>query len=122
MLTERGLAATHCSTGTAEAGPTATEGLEVRPVALLLDDGPELSGLIAEVDAILCDAAASLLRPPASRKVAGCALVLPRSPGRSWAVSVQPWRAPAPEVRAVQRSPPQATLCERWRHYLEEGR
>jgi len=103
---------THCSTETATAPRTGTEGFAVRPAALSVDDGPELSGLIAEVDAILCDAAASLLRPPASRRVAGCALVLPGSPGRSWTVSLQPWPAPAPEVRAVQRSPPRATSAK----------
>jgi hypothetical protein len=100
---------THCSTGAAVAPRAVTEGFTVRPDALLLDDGPELSGLIAEVDAILCEAAASLLRPPPSRRLAACALVVPRSPGRSWAVSLQPWRAPTPEVRAVQRGPPRAT-------------
>lgn len=72
-------------------------------------EGPALAGLIAEVEAILCDAAARLRRPPPSRQLIGCALAAPRSPGGPWAVSLQPWSTPPPDVRAVQRSPPRAT-------------
>lgn len=109
MLTESGLAMTHCSTGAAVAPRTVTEDFALRAAALLLDESPELTGLFAEVDAILRDAAAALLRPPPSRRVAGCALVAPRSPGPTWAVTPQPWSAPTPDVHAVQRSPPRAT-------------
>jgi hypothetical protein len=103
MLAERVLVMTHRSTGAPLAQGGVTEGS-----AAVLDEGSELSLLIAEVDAILADAAATLLRPPPSQLVIGCALAVPGSPGRSRAISVQPWSAPAPDVRAVQRGPPRA--------------
>src|SRR5690242_13846017 len=103
MLAERGLVMTHCSAGAPLAHGGVTEGL-----AVLLDEGSELSLLIAEVDTILCDAAATLLRSPPPPPVTGCALAGPPSPVRSRAMSVRPWSAPAPDVRAVQRGPPRA--------------
>ncbi|OBH53559.1 hypothetical protein [Mycobacterium sp. E2479] len=101
MLTERLLVMTHNGTG-AGAVP---DGSMVQAAALV-DEGSALSVLIAEVDAILCDAAASLLCPPPSPPVAGCALAGPRTSGRFRVISGRPWTAPAPDVRAVQRSPP----------------
>lgn len=122
MLTERKSVTTYGSTGVAATPCTVAEGFAVRPTALLVDEGLGLCELIAEVDAILCDAAASLLRPPPSRQVAGCALAAPRSPGRSWAVTPQPWSAPTPDVRAVQRSPPRATYAKHGDTTDKEGR
>jgi hypothetical protein len=111
MLAERGLVMMPCSAGAPVADGGVTEGS-----AVLVDDGPELSLLIAEVDTILCDAAATLLRPPPSPPVTARALAGPRSPGRSGAISGQPWSAPAPDVHAVQRGPPRARTRKKWRH------
>lgn len=107
MLTERKSVTTYRSTGAAATPCTVAEGFAVPPATLLLDEDPELCELIAEVDAILRDAVARLLRRPPSRQVTGCcAAAAPRSPSRSWAVMLHRWSAPAPDVRAVQRSPP----------------
>src|SRR5271166_2661003 len=68
--------------------------------------------LLAEVDAILCAAAARLIphcRPPAP-PVTGWALRGPRSAGRFWVTSATRWDAPHYPVRAVQRSPPSTVL------------
>ena len=121
MLTERGFAMPRCGMGAAAALRTASEGLAVPPSAVLPDEDPGLCLLIAEVDAILCDAAATLLRP-ASPPVAGCALVGPPSVGRDGTVIVQRWSAPAPDVRAVQRSPPRAAFAKNGATTLERGR
>ncbi len=121
MRTERGLVMMQCGRGAAAAPGTVSDG-SVSQAAVLLDEGPELSVLIAEVDAILCDAAATLLRPPPSPQLSGCALVAPPSSGRSYAVSVQAWSAPAPDVRAVQRSPPRATFAKNGDTAFKEGR
>jgi len=96
MLTERGLVLAHRSTGTASVPATVTEASSDQQTALVLDDVPEVSVLIAEVDAILCAAAVTLLRRPPAPPVAGCALIGPRSPGRSPEICAQPWNAPAP--------------------------
>lgn len=71
---------------------------------------PDEIALFAEVDAILCEAEqlSSSRRTPAP-PVTGCALSRPRSAGRSWMQDDNRWHAPLHPVRAVQRSPPQAT-------------
>src|SRR5438309_11629697 len=71
---------------------------------------PEEIALFAEVDAILCEAEqlSSIRRRPAP-PVTGCALRGPRSAGRSWMQEDNRWHAPLHPVRAVQRSPPEAT-------------
>ncbi|WP_155764499.1 hypothetical protein [Mycobacterium intracellulare] len=121
MLTERELVTTHCGTGTAAPG-TDTEGSPDRQTGLLLADDPEVATLIAEVDAILCAASVTLLRRPPAPPVVGCALLGPRSPGRSWEVRAQPWRAPASNVRAVQRSPPRRPSAKPGDTRMEKGR
>jgi hypothetical protein len=66
---------------------------------------PDTAALIAEVDAILCAALTPARRPPAP-PATGCALVEPRSAGRSSGALVRPRRGPVQPVRAVQRGPP----------------
>jgi hypothetical protein len=69
---------------------------------------PEVLALFAEVDAILCEAdeRVNLLRRRPAPPVTGCALIGPRSAGRTWSESVTGWGTPPRLVRAVQRSPP----------------
>ncbi|MEE3751975.1 hypothetical protein [Mycobacterium intracellulare] len=121
MLTERGLVMTHRGTGTAAPG-TVIEAAPGQQTGLLLGDDAEVSVLMAEVDAILCAASVTLLRRPPAPPVAGCALLGPRSPGRSWEVCAPPWRAPAPNVRAVQRSPPRRPSANPDDTTMEKGR
>ncbi|OBB98655.1 hypothetical protein [Mycobacterium sp. 852002-40037_SCH5390672] len=102
---------THGSTGAPPAPCVVTERPADKQEALPLDADQELFVLIAEVDAILCDAAATLLRRPPAPPVTGCALLGPRSPGRSWKLPAQHWNAPAPDVRAVQRGPPRTNIA-----------
>lgn len=66
---------------------------------------PDIATLFAEVDAILCAALAPARWPPAP-PATGCALVGPRSAGRSCGALVRPRRGPVQPVRAVQRGPP----------------
>jgi hypothetical protein len=73
--------------------------------ALHLLDDPEVAALIAEVDAILCAALTPVRCSPAP-PVTGCALLGPRSAGRSCGALVPAWEGPAHRVRAVQRGPP----------------
>lgn len=96
----------HCSTGAAAAHSAGTGAAPEQQLALLPDVDPETLVLIAEVDAILCAAEATLLRRPPAPPVTGCARLGPRLPGRSWLVDAQPWSAPPRTVRAVQRGPP----------------
>lgn len=75
----------------------------LEPEILYLD--PDIAALFAEVDALLCAALAFTCRPSAPA-VAGCALVRPRSAGRSCGAAVRPRGAPLQPVRAMQRGPP----------------
>ncbi|MCP9273597.1 hypothetical protein NM203_15515 [Mycolicibacterium sp. CAU 1645] len=74
---------------------------------LLPDDDPSVTVLFAEVDAILCAAAAacSPRRPPAP-PAAGCVLRGPRPAGRTSMRTRRRWTSPVGDVLAVQRSPP----------------
>ncbi len=65
----------------------------------------DVAALFAEVDAILCAASDPARYPPAP-PATGCALMRPRSAGRSWSALVGPWAGPVHPVWAVQRSPP----------------
>lgn len=103
MLTEGGLVMTRCSTVASPAPGTA---IQDQQAPLLLDD-PPVATLIAEVDAILCAAAEALLRRPPAPPVVGCALLGPRSPGRSWQIPARPRTGPVRDVFAVERGPPQ---------------
>lgn len=79
---------------------------------------PTVIALFADVDAILCAAAARLVRrrrPPAP-PVTGCARPEPWSAGRSWQGSAAWWRVPAHPVRAVQRSPRPSEQTDVLRH------
>src|ERR1700742_2556183 len=73
-----------------------------------LDLHPAVAALFAEVDAILCAALDPAPCPPAP-PATGCALMRPRSAGRSWGALVGPWAGPVHPVWAVQRSPPTLT-------------
>jgi hypothetical protein len=66
---------------------------------------PDVVDLIAEMDAILCEAVRHHGRPLAPLAT-GCALLGPQWAGRSHGGRVRPRRAPVRPVRAVQRSPP----------------
>lgn len=74
--------------------------------ALLLDDDPSVIVLFAEVDAILCAAAACSPRRPPAPPAAGCAPRGPRPAGRTSTPRQRRWASPAGDVLAVQRSPP----------------
>jgi hypothetical protein len=89
--------------GTAAAPTTSDTIGTVEPEILHLD--PDTAALIAEVDAILCAALTPARRPPAP-PATGCALVGPRSCGRSCGALVRPRRGPVHPVWAVQRGPP----------------
>lgn len=115
MLTEGGLVMTRCSTVASPAPGTA---IQDQQAPLLLDDLP-VATLIAEVDAILCAAAEALLRRPPAPPVVRCALLGPRSPGRSWQIPARPRTGPVRDVFAVGaalRSPsPMGPLTQRSR-------
>jgi hypothetical protein len=66
---------------------------------------PDVAALIAEVDAILCAALTPARQPPAP-PATGCAVIEPRSAGRSCDGLVRPRSGPVQAVRAVQRGPP----------------
>ena len=86
------------------AAPTTSDTIgTVKPEILHLD--PDTAALIAEVDAILSAALTPARRPPAP-PATGCALVGPRSAGRSCGALVRPRRGPVHHVWAVQRGPP----------------
>jgi hypothetical protein len=86
------------------AEPTTSDAVgAVEPEILHLD--PDIAALIAEVDAILSATRTPARRPPAP-PATGCALVGPRSAGRSFGAPVRPRRGPVHPVWAVQRGPP----------------
>jgi hypothetical protein len=86
------------------AEPTTSDAIgAVEPEILHLD--PDIAALIAEVDAILSSTRTPARRPPAP-PATGCALVGPRSAGRSFDARVRPRRGPVHPVWAVQRGPP----------------
>lgn len=94
-----------CSAVAAPASIGTTEPAQLA-MPLVVDDPSVVMELIAEVDAILCEAVAPRRRRPAPPAV-GCALCEPRRAGRSWG-EVLPGRRQdqVHRVDAVQRSPP----------------
>jgi hypothetical protein len=71
----------------------------------------EVIALFAEIDAILCAAAARMIPPrrPPAPPATGCAPCGPRSAGRPWRGSAARWGVPVRPVRALPRSPPPIT-------------
>ena len=87
--------------------PSAGESVQLLVAPVVTNDPSPDIALFAEVDAILCEAASALRRPPAPPAV-GCALREPRCAGRSWNMHMpRPRNAPADRVDPMQRSPPQ---------------
>jgi|GEM_PF-4175145 hypothetical protein len=83
---------------------------------------PDVTALIAEVDAILSAALTAHRRPPAPPPVTGRALLRSRSARRSCGVLIRPWQRPAHTVRAVQRSPPDHPHSRDHGHRQVKGR
>ena len=75
------------------------------PESEILYLDPDVTALIAEVDAILCAALTPTRQPPAP-PATGCAVIEPRLAGRSSGALVRPRSGPVQPVRAVQRGPP----------------
>ena len=69
---------------------------------------PEVIGLFAEVDAILCAAAERMVPrlPPPAPPATECAAPMPRWDGRAPHPAERVWRRPACRVWVNQRSPP----------------
>ncbi|WP_142239368.1 hypothetical protein [Mycobacterium sp. ST-F2] len=87
--------------------PSAGESVQLLVAPVVTNDPSPDIALFAEVDAILCEAAATLRRRPAPPAI-GCALDEPRCAGRPWhSHTPRPRNAPATRVYPMQRSPPQ---------------
>jgi hypothetical protein len=86
--------------------PSTSESVQLLVAPVVTNDPSPVLALFAEVDAILCEAAAGLRRRPAPPAI-GCALDEPRCAGRSWHLHTpRPRNAPAERVDPMQRSPP----------------
>lgn len=102
----------------APALPSTGEPVQLLVESVVADDPSLVVELFAEVDAILCAAAAALCRPPAP-PVIGCALREPRCAGRCYhPLSPRPRSGPVRRVDPMQRSPPQ--LCGTRHHGTDE--
>jgi hypothetical protein len=86
------------------AAPATSDTIDCPESEILYLD-PDVAALIAEVDAILC-AALSPARAQPAPPATGCAIIEPRSAGRSRGALFRPWSGPVQPVRAVQRGPP----------------
>ena len=96
---------TQCTTMAAPA-PRSTIEPDALATTLGIDDPSVVLALIAEVDAIFCDAEAPVCRRPAP-PAAGCARCGPRRAGRSChPASLRPHKNPVRRVDPTQRSPP----------------
>jgi hypothetical protein len=83
---------------------------------------PEVTALIAEVDAILSAALTAHRRSRTPPPVSGRALLRSRSARRCCGVLIRPWQRPAHLVRAVQRSPPDYPQSRDQGHRQVKGR
>ena len=96
---------TQCTTMAAPAPPSTIEP-DALATTLGMDDPSVVLALIAEVDAIFCDAEAPVCQRPAP-PAAGCARCGPRRAGRSCPpASRRPYKEAARRVDPTQRSPP----------------
>lgn len=110
---------THLDTLVASATSEAIDSPDQQALHLL--DDPDVAALFAEIDALVCAALTPVRCSPAP-PVTGCALLGPRSAGRSCGALVRARDGPVHRVRAVQRGPPTDNNRDRAQRPPREGR